>query len=480
MPTRPARNVQLLIDGQWRWGSSNESRSIYNPATEEEIGHFACACERDLEDAAQSALRGFEIWSRTTARTRSLVLGRAAALLKKKLEAISQAITSEQGKPLYESRLEVVAAAEVLDWFSGEAIRTYGRTIPARQPEVIQQVVREPVGPVAAFTPWNFPVVQSVRKLAAALAAGCSIVMKGPEEAPTSCSELFRILHEAGVPNGAINLVFGHPKEISEFLIAHPAVRKVSFTGSVPVGRQVAALAGRHMKRSTMELGGHAPAIVFNDADLDVALEVLTIQKFRNAGQVCVSPTRFLVQDKVYEEFVDRFSARVRDIKIGDGALPETEMGPLAHGRRVEAMETMIADAKRYGAHINCGGVRLNNKGHFFAPTIICEPSKNALVMNDEPFGPVVAVSRFSDADEAIDEANRLPVGLAAYAYTRSSRMSRRLAQEVDCGMLSINHHGLGLAETPFGGVKDSGYGSEGGIEGMEPYLRTKFVSEFR
>jgi succinate-semialdehyde dehydrogenase/glutarate-semialdehyde dehydrogenase len=472
--------VQLLIDGQWRSGSSNEIRPIHNPATEEEIGHFACACETDLEDAAQSALRGFKIWSKTTARERSLVLGSAAALLKEKLEDISQAITSEQGKPLYESRLEVVAAVEVLDWFSGEAIRTYGRTIPARQPEVIQQVVREPVGPVAAFTPWNFPVVQSVRKLAAALAAGCSIVMKGPEETPTSCSELFRILHEAGVPHGVINLVFGHPKDISLFLIAHPAIRKVSFTGSVQVGRQVAALAGRHMKRSTMELGGHAPAIIFNDADLDVALKVLTTQKFRNAGQVCISPTRILVQDEVYEEFVDRFSARARDIKVGDGSHPESEMGPLAHGRRVEAMETLIADAERRGAHINCGGARLNNKGHFFAPTIICEPPKDALVMNDEPFGPIAAVSRFSEADEAIDEANRLPVGLAAYAYTQSSKMSRRLAQDVECGMLSINHHGLGLAETPFGGVKDSGYGSEGGIEGMEPYLRTKFVSEFR
>lgn len=478
MQTNQTRSVRLLINGEWR--SCNETRPIHNPATEEEIGHVACACETDLEDAAQSALRGFNVWSKTAVRERSLVLGRAAALLKEESETVSRAITSEQGKPLYEARLEVAAAVEVLEWFAGEAVRTYGRIIPARQPEVIQEVVREPVGPVAAFTPWNFPVVQSVRKLAAALAAGCSIVMKGPEEAPTACSELFRILQEAGVPAGTINLVFGEPAEISRFLVAHPAIRKVSFTGSVAVGRQIAALAGRHMKRATMELGGHAPAIIFKDADLDVAVQVLTTQKFRNAGQVCVSPTRILVQDSVYEEFVDRFSSSTRVLKIGDGTLPETRMGPLAHRRRVEAMEAIVADAVRHGAHINTGGARLNNKGHFFAPTIICEPPKHASVMNDEPFGPIAAITRFNDADEAIDEANRLPVGLAAYAYTRSSKLSRRLAQEVECGMLSINHHGLGLAETPFGGVKDSGYGSEGGLEGIEPYLRTKFVSEYR
>jgi succinate-semialdehyde dehydrogenase/glutarate-semialdehyde dehydrogenase len=480
MQNRQSGNVQLLIDGEWRPGRGNKTLAIHNPATEEEIGHLACACETDLEDAAQSALRGFNVWSRTAARERSSVLGRAAALLKGESETISHAITSEQGKPLYEARLEVAAAVEVLEWFSGEAVRTYGRIIPARQHEVIQLVVREPVGPVAAFTPWNFPVVQSVRKLAAALAAGCSIVMKGPEETPTACAQLFRILHEAGVPAGVINLVFGEPVEISRFLIAHPAIRKVSFTGSVAVGRQIAALAGNHMKRATMELGGHAPAIIFDDADLDVALQVLTIHKFRNAGQVCVSPTRFLVQDHIFEEFVDRFSSNARDVKVGDGALSESRMGPLAHRRRVEAMETMVADAVTRGAHLNCGGVRLHNKGYFFAPTIICEPPKTALVMNDEPFGPIAAVSRFGDADEAIDEANRLPVGLAAYAYTRSSNISRRLSQEVKCGMLSVNHHGLGLAETPFGGVKDSGYGSEGGSEGIEPYLQTKFVSEFR
>jgi len=479
MSRNQTRNVQLLIGGRWRLGSHSETRPIYNPATEEAIGCLACACEQDLEESAQSALRGFQTWSGTSARERSLVLSRAAALLRAQLEDVSQAITLEQGKPEYESRLEVTAAVEVLEWFSGEAVRVYGRTIPARQSEVIQQVVRAPVGPVAAFTPWNFPVVQSVRKLAAALAAGCSVVMKGPEETPTACAALFRILQDAGVPGGVINLVFGQPKEISEFLIAHPAIRKVSFTGSIPVGRQIAALAGRHMKRTTMELGGHAPTIIFNDADLDVALQVLTTQKFRNAGQVCISPTRFLVQERVYEEFVDRFSSRAQGIKVGDGALPETEMGPLAHRRRVEAMESMVADAARHGAHVNCGGMRLSNKGYFFAPTIICEPPKHALVMNDEPFGPIAAICRFSEMDEAIDEANRLPVGLAAYAYTRSSKTSRRLAQAVECGMLSINHHGLGLAETPFGGAKDSGYGSEGGSEGIEPYLQTKFVSEF-
>lgn len=480
MATESSKTVLLLIDGEWRAGSHGETRSIQNPATEEEIGRYACASATDLEEAAQSALRGFKVWSNTAARERSLALGRAAALLRSELENISQAITSEQGKPLYEARLEVGAAIEVLDWFAGEAVRTYGRVIPSRQPEVSQQAIREPVGPVAAFTPWNFPIVQSVRKLAAALAVGCSVVLKGPEETPTASAALCRILQEAGVPAGVINLVFGEPREISEFLIAHPAIRKVSFTGSVAVGRQVAALAGQHMKRTTMELGGHAPAIIFNDADLDVAVQVLTTQKFRNAGQVCISPTRFLVQGGVYDEFVDRFCTRARDIKVGDGNFPDTVMGPLAHARRVEAMEAMVLDATRHGAYIHCGGTRLGNKGHFFAPTIICEPPKHSSVMNDEPFGPIAAMSRFTDVDEAIEEANRLPVGLAAFAYTQSNKTSRRLAQAVQCGMLSINHHGLGFAETPFGGIKDSGYGSEGGSEGIEPYLQTKLVSEFR
>ena len=371
-----------------------------------------------------------------------------------------------------------MACADVIDWFTEEARRSYGRVIPARADGIYQLVVKEPVGPVAAFTPWNFPINQVVRKLSIALAAGCSIIVKAAEETPASPAELIRCFADAGVPAGVINLVYGVPAEISEYLIPHPIIKKMSFTGSTAVGKQHAALAGRHMKRVTMELGGHAPAIVFDDADVETASRLLAGAKFRNAGQVCVSPTRFLIQEKVYEQFVDSFVGHANAPRVGDGMETSTTMGPMANPRRIAAMEMFIGDATRKGATVRTGGNRIGNKGNFFEPTVITDVPKDARVMHEEPFGPLAVIAPFSGFDEVVTEANRLPYGLASHAYTRSAKTANAIAAALESGMISINHHGLALPEVPFGGVKDSGYGSEGGLEAIEGYLNTKFVTQ--
>jgi len=349
--------------------------------------------------------------------------------------------------------------------------------VPARADGVRQMVVKTPVGPVAAFTPWNFPINQAVRKISGALAAGCSIIIKGPEETPGSCAELVRAFADGGVPPGVINLVFGVPSVISEYLIPHPIIRKVTFTGSTAVGKRLAMLAGEHMKRITMELGGHAPALVFEDADVDSAARQLAIGKYRNAGQVCISPTRVLVQNKAYEPFVEQFVSAAKAVKVGDGLEAETTMGPLAHLRRVEAMEAFVADALAHGGKLRTGGKRIGNKGFFFEPTVVTDVPKSARIMNEEPFGPLAIINRFDDYEEAVAEANRLDYGLAAYAFTRSAKTSARLGEAVESGMVSINHLGLGLPEIPFGGIKDSGFGSEGGAEALEAFFNNKLVT---
>ena len=371
-------------------------------------------------------------------------------------------------------------AADVIEWFAEEARRTYGRVIPARAEGVYQLVIKEPVGVVAAFTPWNFPINQAVRKISAGLAAGCAVILKGPEETPAACAELVRAYADAGVPAGVVQLVFGVPAEISEYLIPHPVVKKISFTGSTAVGKHLAALAGAHMKRVTMELGGHAPAIVFDDADIAAAAKILAANKFRNAGQVCIAPTRFLVQEAVYEDFVGRFVDLAKRLKVGDGLEPGTTMGPLANPRRITAMEGFVQDAVQKGAEVMTGGKRIGNKGNFFEPTVLTNITREMRVMNEEPFGPLALMVPFGSFDEAVAEANRLPYGLASYAYTRSAKTANAIAAAVEAGMMSINHHGLALPEVPFGGIKDSGYGSEGGSEAIEAYLNTKFVTQAR
>ncbi len=471
-------DVSLFIDGTWSGAAAGKTIAVMNPATGEPIGKVAHAEQPDLDRALAAAAKGFETWRRISAYERAKIMRKAASLMRERIEAIARIMTIEQGKPLAEARGETALAGDIIEWFAEEARRAYGRVVPARAPGVYQLVVKEPVGVAAAFTPWNFPVNQAVRKISAALAAGCAIIIKGPEETPASCAELVRAYADAGVPEGVVNLVFGVPGDISGYLIPHPVVRKISFTGSTAVGKQLAALAGAHMKRVTMELGGHAPAIVFEDADVEAATKILSANKFRNAGQVCIAPTRFLVQEKVYEDFVDRFVAVAKGLKVGDGLDPATQMGPLAHERRVAAMEGFITDAVQKGAELATGGKRIGNKGYFFEPTVLTNVPRTARAMNEEPFGPVALIAPFREFDEVVAEANRLNYGLAAYAYTRSAKTATAIAGAVETGMISINHHGLALPEVPFGGVKDSGYGSEGGLEAIEAYLITKFVSQ--
>ena len=469
--------TELFIAGEWRASADGRRLNVLNPATAEPIGEVAHAGRADLDAALTAAEQGFAVWRRKSPYDRANVMRKAAALMRERADTIAPIMTMEQGKPLAEARGETLLAGDLIEWFAEQGRRSFGQVIPGRADGVYQLTFKEPVGPVAAFTPWNFPINQAVRKISLALAAGCSIIVKGPEETPASCAALIRAFADAGVPAGVVNLVFGVPAEISEYLIPHPVIRKVSFTGSTAVGKQLAALAGQHMKRITMELGGHAPAIVFEDADLDRAVSILSANKFRNAGQVCVAPTRFLVQEAVYDRFVEGFVAAAKALKLGDGMEKDTRMGPLAHARRVQAMEGFVQDAAQKGARVVTGGERVGNKGYFFAPTILTDVPMEARIMNEEPFGPVAIIRPFRDAEEAVAEANRLPYGLASYAYTSSARTAAMVADAVEAGMMSINHHGLALPEVPFGGIKDSGFGSEGGTDAIEAYFNTKFVT---
>ncbi len=471
-------NVNLFIDGAWKPAVSGKTLPVLNPATEETIGTVAHAEQADLDLALAAAQKGFETWRRVSAHERYRLMRRAADIMRSRADEIATLMTMEQGKPLVEAKGETLVGAEVIDWFAEEARRAYGRTVPPRMDGVFQLEMKEPVGPVAAFTPWNFPINQAVRKMSCAVAAGCSIIVKGPEETPASCAALIDAFAQAGIPAGVVNLVFGVPAEISSYLIPHPIIRKISFTGSTAVGKQLAALAGAHMKRVTMELGGHAPAIVFGDADVTAAAKILSANKFRNAGQVCVAPTRFLVQEPVYGQFVDKFVAAAKAIKVGDGLDKETRMGPLAHNRRLDAIEAFVADATAKGAKVEAGGRRIGNKGYFFEPTVLTGVSREARIMNEEPFGPLAIINSFDTFDEVVEEANRLPYGLAAYAYTRSTKTAEAIGHAVESGMVSINHHGLALPEVRFGGVKDSGFGSEGGADALDAYLNTKFITQ--
>jgi len=380
---------------------------------------------------------------------------------------------------LAEARAECLASAEILDWFADEGLRVYGRVVPARIASTQQLVIKDPVGPVAMFTPWNFPINQVVRKAAAALATGCSIIVKAAEETPAAPAALIRALVDAGVPAGVMGLVYGSPDEISRYLIPHPVIRKISFTGSTAVGKKLAALAGQTMKRATMELGGHAPVIVAEDADLELAIRVSAAGKFRNAGQVCISPTRFLVQASLLKEFAEGFARYAAGLRVGDGLAADTQMGPLANPRRVAAMTDFLEDAVRHGAEVLAGGRRIGDKGNFFAPTVLTNVPLEAKVFNDEPFGPMAALKSFERLEDAITEANRLSYGLAGYAFTRSVKNAALLTRRVEVGMLWINQPATPTAELPFGGIKESGYGTEGGPEALEPDLNTRSVSMF-
>jgi acyl-CoA reductase-like NAD-dependent aldehyde dehydrogenase len=468
----------LYIDGQFLHGGGRREQDVFNPATNEVIGKLPHATREDLDAALAAAERAFQSWKKSSPMDRSKVLRRAAELARERAQEIGRHITLDQGKPLTESVGEVVACSEHAEWHAEECRRIYGRVIPARTDGVRQLVLREPIGVCAAFTPWNFPFNQAIRKITAAIGAGCSIIVKGPEDAPSAVVALAQLFHDAGLPPGVLNIVWGVPHEVSDYLIRSPIVRKISFTGSVPVGKQLAGLAGSLMKRCTMELGGHAPVIVCDDADLELAARLLVPFKFRNAGQVCISPTRFYVQEKAYDRFVGAFLERTATVKVGDGLQPETRMGPLAQQRRVPAVAAFVDDALARGASVLAGGAPLPGSGNFFAPTVIADLPEDSRLMTEEPFGPVAGLVRFKTVEDVLQRANRLPFGLAAYAFTTSTKNATMISNGLEAGMVSINHIGLALAETPFGGVKDSGYGSEGGSETFDGYLVTKFVTQ--
>jgi succinate-semialdehyde dehydrogenase / glutarate-semialdehyde dehydrogenase len=438
----------------------------------------AHAGRADLDMALEAAQKGFETWRDMTAADRSKIMRKAAGLMRERAADIAQLMTQEQGKPLAEAKGEALAAADIIEWFAEEGFRVYGRIVPSRGSLALRQMVlKDPVGPVAAFTPWNFPINQVVRKVGAALAAGCSMLVKAAEETPAAPAQLIRAFADAGNPPGVLGLVYGNPAEISSYLIPHPVIRKITFTGSTPVGKQLAALAGQHMKRVTMELGGHAPVIVAEDADVALAVKASGAAKFRNAGQVCIAPTRFLVHESIRKEFAAALAKQAQGLKVGDGLTEGTQMGPLANPRRLTAMAEFTRDAIEQGATLLAGGERIGDAGNFWQPTVLADVPQGAKVFNDEPFGPMAAIRSFNTLDEAIAEANRLPYGLAGYAFTRSLKNADLLARRVSVGMLWVNMPAMPSAEMPFGGVKDSGYGSEGGPEALEAYLNVRAVA---
>ncbi|MEM7747125.1 MAG: NAD-dependent succinate-semialdehyde dehydrogenase [Pseudomonadota bacterium] len=471
-------DLKLYIDGEFTSGSSGAGEDVLNPSNDEVLAHIPHAKQAELDAAVVAAEKGFAEWRKMSAFERYKIMRKAADLMRARADDIGRAMTLEQGKVNVEAKLEVMMSADVIDFFAEEGKRAYGRIIPARVDGVRQMVIPEPVGIVAGFSPWNFPVSQAARKIGGALAAGCSIIVKCPEETPGSPIGMVRCFHDAGVPAGVLNLVYGVPAELSEYLIPHPSIRKISFTGSVPVGKHLAALAGAHMKRATMELGGHSPMLIFDDIDTDHVATLTSGLKWRNAGQVCISPTRFFVHEKVYDNFVAKFTDIAKNMKVGDGLDPDSQMGPLANPRRINAMESIIADAQEKGAKVATGGSRIGNQGNYFEPTVLTDVPEDARIMSEEPFGPVAVMLPFKDTDEVLERANKLPYGLASYAFTHDAGLATKVADALDHGMVSINHHGLAVPETPFGGIKDSGYGHEQSIEGLQAYMSNKFVTQ--
>jgi len=473
------RKLSLYIGGEFLGPEGRTGQDVINPATEQVIGHLPHASDADLQAALNAADHAFASWRRSSPIERSKILRRVASLMRERAEEIARCMTLDQGKPLSQALSELAGCAEHAEWHAEECRRIYGRIVPARRPDVRNMVIREPVGVCVAFTPWNFPMNQAIRKVSAAIGAGCTMILKGPEDTPSAVVALAELFHDAGLPPGVLNVVWGIPEHVSTTLINSPVVRKISFTGSVPVGKKLAAMAGANMQRATMELGGHSPVIVFDDApDIDKAAEMLVQAKLRNAGQVCVSPTRFYVQRNIHDRFVARFAEVMSGMRLGSGLDAETDMGPLVHERRISAMQSFVDDVEARGGEILLGGSRLDRKGYFYAPTIAINLPDDARLMHEEPFGPIAPVTSFDDVDEVIQRANSLPFGLAAYVFTGSIARAHKVSSEIEAGMVNINYFGMGLSELPFGGIKDSGIGSEGGTETFDGYLTTKLITQ--
>lgn len=470
--------IALLINGTFRPGSEGASQPLMNPATGAEIARVPHASASDLDEALAAADQAFTLWKAETAVARYKIMMKAAALIDERLESIARTMTMENGKPLAEARGEIAFSAEATRWYAEEGKRTYGRIVPGRIVGQRQMVFKEPVGVVLAFAAWNFPASNVIRKIAGALAAGCSVIIKPAEETPGTAVAFARCFQDAGLPKGVLNLVFGVPDVVSRHLIASPIPKKVTLTGSTPVGKHLQKLASETLKRTTMELGGHAPVLVFADADIDHAVATLAAAKFRNAGQVCTSPTRFFVHESVAEAFAKGLAAKAAALKVGNGLEDATQMGPMIAPRRCAAIRALVEDAVQKGAELMTGGQALEGPGNFFAPTVLNKVPASARILQEEPFGPVAAIIPFATFDEAITRANALPYGLASFVFTRDGGTARDAEMALNSGLVGVNHTMISTPETPFGGVNESGYGSESGTEGLEAFLRTKFVSE--
>jgi succinate-semialdehyde dehydrogenase/glutarate-semialdehyde dehydrogenase len=471
--TYPA--LRLHIDGEWLGIDDRRTHTVLNPATGKPLGELPLAAAADLERALAAADSGFRLWRKADPKERAAVLTGAACLLRERAGVIARNATLEEGKTLAEASIEAQAAADLFDFYAGEAQRLYGRVL-MRPPGVRALVVKEPIGPIAAFAPWNFPIHNPVRKLGAPIATGCSVILKPAEEAPGSAIAVMQALLDAGLPPGVAQLVFGVPDEVSKHLLASPIIRKLSFTGSTTVGKHLMRLAAETVKKTTLELGGHAPVIVFDDCDLEKTVEMLAAAKFRNAGQVCVSPTRFYIQEGIYERFVQAIATRSGKVRVDDGLAAGAVMGPLANPRRPASVAALIDDAVAGGARIVTGGERIDREGFFYQPTVLADVPVQARAMNEEPFGPVIMATPFRTFDDAVEQANRLPYGLAAFAFTENGRQANRIADAVECGMIGINTARVAAADAPFQGVKQSGHGSEDGIEGLDACLVTKTI----
>ena len=469
--------LALHVAGSWRTSTSGGERAVINPADETRLAMLPLAGPVELAEAAESARRGFAQWRRVSPLERFNLIRRATDLLRQRAPQIARTLTQEQGKPLAEALREVLLSADLIDFQAEEAKRLYGRSVPPRVPGILSQwVLRQPVGPVAAFTPWNFPMNLPARKIASALAAGCSVVVKPAEETPGTCMALVQAFLDAGLPPDVLNFVCGEPAQVSSFLIAHDAIRKVSFTGSVAVGKLLGEQCARGVKRYTPELGGHAPVIVCEDADLPFALKSAVAAKYRNAGQICASPIRFHVHRKHIAAWNEGFARAANALRLGPGLDEATQMGPLSHARRVDEMERLVADALDHGARLLCGGRRVERAGYFFEPTALTDVPDDCLLARHEPFGPIATIEAFDDVDAAIARANDSRYGLGAYAFTRDLATLHKLAEELEAGMVGINHFGISQPEMPFGGWKESGHGQEMGAEGLLAYTELKTV----
>lgn len=474
---RPVTPPRLFIGGRWMEGEAAVELALVDPATGKTIADFTGISPRQIQAAIDAAARAFPAWAATPSVERAGILRAAAARMRDRVDEIARVLTLEQGKPISESRGEVLSACEIFEWNADEGRRLYGRIVPPHVANTAQHVWQEPVGPVAAFTPWNFPALTPARKISGALAAGCTCVIKPAEETPLTCLAIAAALAEAGLPPGVLNVVFGDAGVISNALLESPAIRKISFTGSTRVGRMLAERAGRALKKATLELGGHAPVIVFDDADLDLAVSQVASLKYRNAGQICISPTRFLVQEGVFGPFLERFQAYAGGLRVGPGLEERTQMGPLANKRRATAIGELVEDAIAAGAGFAAPLCPPPVGGWYSPPTVLSRVPLQARIMNEEPFGPVAVVNSFKECGEATVEANRLPFGLSAFVFTRSLATAQIAASAIESGMVAVNTAKVAWPELPFGGVKDSGSGSEGGIEGLRGYTVTKSVS---